>query len=496
MDNQHLPLGSALQGGKYIIDSVIGAGGFGITYLGRHATLGKRVCIKEFYMNDYCDRDVTFSVTCTASSRDLVDSYRAKFIKEAQNLAAISHPNIVSVSDVFEENQTVYYVMDYIDGGSLSQVVKNGGPMAEATALHVIKQVASALDYMHENQMCHFDVKPGNILLSTSGKAVLIDFGIAKHYDGGGNQTSATPVGVSAGYAPIEQYNSELNRFSPETDIYSLGATLFYLVTGTVPPEAAAVIENGIPELPYNISYNTKAAIAAAMNPVRRNRPPRIANFIAILDGNQQPISQPGYQQQPISQPGYQQQPISQPGYQQQPISQPGYQQQPISQPGYQQQPISQPGYQQQPISQPGQVPMGGSPEIDVSTPPAWMFKKKRNTGKVIGCIFLIILLGVIVFFSVMGVQECNRAVDEFNNELNSSSSVTEGNGTRKDYNHSDDDNGNSNGNGQNDDYGNGQNDSYNRRGDRSDNDNGGLSLGKGKKKKGEDIDDDGFYNY
>ena len=458
MDNQHLPLGSALQGGKYIIDSVIGAGGFGITYLGRHATLGKRVCIKEFYMNDYCDRDVTFSVTCTASSRDLVDSYRAKFIKEAQNLAAINHPNIVSVSDVFEENQTVYYVMDYIDGGSLSQVVKNGGPMAEATALHVIKQVASALDYMHENQMCHFDVKPGNILLSTSGKAVLIDFGIAKHYDGGGNQTSATPVGVSAGYAPIEQYNSELNRFSPETDIYSLGATLFYLVTGTVPPEAAAVIENGIPELPYNISYNTKAAIAAAMNPVRRNRPPRIANFIAILDGNQQPISQPGYQQQPISQPGY----------------------------------------QQQPISQPGQMPMSGTPEIDVSTPPAWMFKKKRNTGKVIGCIFLIILLGVIVFFSVMGVQECNRAVDEFNNELNSSSSVTEENGTRKDYNHSDDDNGNSNdnGNGQNDDYGNGQNDRYNRRGDRSDNDNGGLSLGKGKKKKGEDIDDDGFYNY
>lgn len=485
MDNQHLPIGSALQSGKYIIDSVIGAGGFGITYLGRHAVLGKRVCIKEFYMSDYCDRDMSQSVTCTASSRELVDSYKGKFIKEAQNLAAINHPNIVSVSDVFEENQTVYYVMDYIDGGSLSQAVKNGGPMAEATALHIIKQVASALDYMHENQMCHFDVKPGNILLSTSGKAVLIDFGIAKHYDGGGNQTSATPVGVSAGYAPIEQYNSELNRFSPETDIYSLGATLFYLITGTVPPEAAAVIENGLPEMPYNISYNTKAAITAAMNPVRRNRPPRIANFIAMLDGQPQPISQPGYQQQPISQPGYQQQPISQPGYQQQPISQPGYQQQPISQPGLQQ--------------------AGGAPDLDVSTPPAWMFKKKTSTGKIIGCIFLIIILIGITIGVILGVQECNRAVDEFNKELNGTTSSS----TDSDYNYSDNDGGgsgggisdyNKKGDKNDDDYGK-KDEGYGKKGDN----NGGLSLGnKGKNgkngknggKKGEDLDDDGFYNY
>jgi hypothetical protein len=215
----------------------------------------------------------------------MVGRYREKFIKEAKNIAKLKHTNIVKVIEVFEENETAYYVMEYIEGCSL-QEVRDKGALPEKEALGYIRQVASALDYIHGLQMNHLDVKPSNILRKiNSDDVVLIDFGMSKQYDASGSQTSSTPVGVSAGYAPIElSTQNGVSQFSAPTDIYSLGATLYKLLTGNTPPDATTIINDGLPALPSHISPATSAAITAAMTPAKRNRPQSIRRFLNLLD--------------------------------------------------------------------------------------------------------------------------------------------------------------------------------------------------------------------
>ena len=279
--------GILLENGKYRIEKVIGRGGFGISYLGEHVNLGCKVAIKEFFMKEYCARDNGTSKVCTLSqsNAELVECCRVKFIKEARNLARFRHQNIVSVMDVFEENGTAYYVMEYHSGGSLAEKVKDG-PLAEADAVKYIRQVALALEYIHSMQVMHLDVKPANILLDGAGNAVLIDFGLAKQYDSDGHQTSTTPVGLSHGYAPMEQYKKGgVSEFSPVSDIYSLGATLYKLVTGLTPPDANDVFDSGLPKLPASLSAGVRSAIEKAMQPRRMARPQNIGGFLALLDG-------------------------------------------------------------------------------------------------------------------------------------------------------------------------------------------------------------------
>ena len=278
--------GFLLENGKYRVEKVIGRGGFGITYLGEQVSLGRKVAIKEFFMKDFCnrDRDTSRVYTATSGSVELVARFRAKFIKEANNLARFHHPNIVLVIDVFEENDTAYYVMEYHSGGSLADKVKNG-PLAEADAVKYIRQLADALAYIHSMQVMHLDVKPANILLDGIGNAVLIDFGLSKQYDDAGHQTSTTPVGFSHGYAPMEQYkNGGVSEFSPVSDIYSLGATLYKLVTGLTPPDANDVFDSGLPKLPASLSAGVRSAIEKSMQPRRAERPQNIGEFLTLLD--------------------------------------------------------------------------------------------------------------------------------------------------------------------------------------------------------------------
>ena len=228
---QELKQGTSLQGGKYIIKKKLGQGGFGITYLAEQVSLGREVAIKEFFMKDSCLRnEVTGRVTVpTTGSAGIVEQFRKKFLKEARTLASLDHPHIISVIDVFEENGTVYYSMPYFTNGSLKSLVKSNGRLSESEALRYIGQVASALFYMHGRFMCHYDVKPDNILIDAHNNAVLIDFGISKNYNDRGHETSTTPIGTSGGYAPIEQYQG-ISDFSPASDVYALGATLYYCV--------------------------------------------------------------------------------------------------------------------------------------------------------------------------------------------------------------------------------------------------------------------------
>ena len=233
---------TTLQSGKYKIIRVLGQGGFGITYLAEQVMLGRKVAIKEFFYKDYCDREEgTSHVTLgTQSNRETVMRFREKFLKEARTISQLDHPNIIKIHDIFEENNTAYYVMEYIEGENLSELVKRQGALPEATAVAYIKKVADALAYIHARSINHLDVKPGNIMLRQHDQQiVLIDFGLSKQYDEVGSQTSSTPVGVSQGYAPVEQYSpGGVPTFSPSTDIYSMGATLYWLIIGKTPPNA------------------------------------------------------------------------------------------------------------------------------------------------------------------------------------------------------------------------------------------------------------------
>ena len=282
--------------GKYRLEKILGQGGFGITYKAImketvSGSLGNMevdvpVAIKEFFMKDTCEREEgTGKITVPSQgSRAVVELYRKKFVKEAKNIAQMNHPHIVKVVDVFEENDTVYYVMQYLSGGSLSDYVKLHGALDEAIAIKYIQQIGSALEYMHQKHICHYDVKPSNILLDDKGGAILIDFGISKGYTEEGHQTSSTPVGISAGYAPLEQYQQNLQDFSPATDVYGLAATLFYLLTGKNPPEASIVLNEGIGEKPMNVSDTVWYAIEQGMNPRKKDRVQTVSEFLKLMN--------------------------------------------------------------------------------------------------------------------------------------------------------------------------------------------------------------------
>jgi WD40 repeat protein/predicted Ser/Thr protein kinase len=254
-----LKKGDTLKNGKYVIEQTIGKGGFGITYKGILHTVVKGelgevdttavVAIKEFYFADGCERHPngkTITVT-SQSKRALTERLKQKFLKEAQTLSRLKHPHIVQVLEIFEENNTAYMVMQFIEGGNLKERVLRGLSMADS--VRIIQEVLHALAFVHENHTLHLDIKPQNILCTKNDKAVLIDFGIAKHYDEEGEATSTAIAAKSAGFAPPEQYTAiNLENFTPVTDIYAVGATLYFCLTGTIPMEATLRTQEDMPE--------------------------------------------------------------------------------------------------------------------------------------------------------------------------------------------------------------------------------------------------------
>lgn len=282
---QHLPTSTLLQGGKYKIELVLGQGGFGITYLATQVMLDRKVCIKEFFFKDYCNRTAAGEVTAgTTGSKEIVERFLNKFLKEARTISKLSHPNIIGILDIFQENGTAYYVMEYIEGYSLADKVSQQGALREGEAVEYVKQVGSALEYIHQRRINHLDVKPANIMVRRcDNKAILIDFGVSKQYDVQGGQTSTTPVGISHGYAPMEQYMADgVSTFSPQTDIYALGATLYNLLTASLPPAPHQILTNGI-SIPSRISSPLANAIRQAMEQNRSKRPASISAFVSLL---------------------------------------------------------------------------------------------------------------------------------------------------------------------------------------------------------------------
>lgn len=282
-----------LQGGKYKIVRFISAGGFGCTYEGVHTMLDTHVAIKEFFVKDFCNRDEqTSHVTVgTQSKVELVQKLRNKFVDEAKALYKMQHPNIVRVLDIFEENGTAYYVMDYIDGQSLHEIVKERGALPEQEVLKYVEQIADALENVHSQNRLHLDIKPGNIMVDKLGKVKLIDFGASKQYDEVDGENTSTLLGKTPGYAPIEQMGNTVRTFTPATDIYALGATMYKCLTGNTPPDATLLMDEGLDPFPTNVSINTQNAIEKAMEVSKKNRPQTIAEFVQMLKFNQETIS-------------------------------------------------------------------------------------------------------------------------------------------------------------------------------------------------------------
>ena len=301
-NNNTLKSGTTLQGKAYTytIRQMLGQGTFGITYLATTkvkvaGALGElettmQVAIKEFFMKEINGREDN---TVTSGSKGGVyDKYKKKFAREAENLSKLHHPNIVKVLEYFETNNTIYYAMEYVEGGNLDAYIAQRNGLPEAECVKYAEQIGSALSYMHAHKMLHLDLKPGNVMLRKNGDAVLIDFGLSKQYDDNGNpETSTTIGGGTPGYAPIEQSDYHEGKSFPVTmDVYALGATMYKMLTGVRAPEASAILNDGFPayELQkHQVSDEMIAHIAKAMSALKKDRPQSVEAFLTSLGGEE-----------------------------------------------------------------------------------------------------------------------------------------------------------------------------------------------------------------
>lgn len=293
MTSTQLQPGTVIHGthNDYRIERVLGQGSFGITYVANVRLKGRlgaiesaaMVAIKEFFLRDVSSRNGlrVFSV----SDSTLCSDYRRDFLREAQNLSRLDNDHIVKVLETIEENNTVYYVMEYLSGGNLDQHILSHGKLSCREALDIAIQIGEALKCMHAQHMLHLDLKPLNVMRGEDGHIVLIDFGLSKCFGADGQPESSTRIGQgTTGYAPIEQHSfKKADGFMPTLDIYALGATLFKMLTGCVPPEASVVLNEGLPVDELSSAGVPPAVIALverAMQPLRRMRHQTVGEFV------------------------------------------------------------------------------------------------------------------------------------------------------------------------------------------------------------------------
>ena len=284
-----LKVGTMLRG-IYRIDSYLSSGGFGNTYVATNVEFNERVAIKEFFMRGITQRDDN-QTTVSVSNADNQDSFREqreKFKKEARRLRQLSNPHIVSVHDLFEENGTAYYVMDYVDGENLSgRLKRTGKPMSEKKVNEILPQILDALKSVHDAGFWHLDLKPANIMVDRYGQVKLIDFGASKQLNAQkGGATTSTAISYTHGYAPREQMEQNYDKFGPWTDLYALGATLYTLLTNKRPPLPTDIDDDTSSDkhlalpFPAPVSEDMKHRVLWMMSTNRMQRPQSVSAIL------------------------------------------------------------------------------------------------------------------------------------------------------------------------------------------------------------------------
>jgi EAL domain-containing protein (putative c-di-GMP-specific phosphodiesterase class I)/serine/threonine protein kinase len=280
---------------SYKIESVLGAGGFGITYLATDSNLNRAVAIKEYFPEQLACRDDDGSIDATSEAESKAFIWgRERFLKEGQILARFSNPNIVSVLDFFELHNTSYMVMEYESGESLKSIIREGRRLSEADVLDVLLPLARSLARFHNEGFIHRDIKPANILIRRDGTPVLLDFGSARQTVSG-ERLSLTSL-VSPGYAPVEQYSDKGSHQGPWTDIYALGATFYHLLTGRMPATAiertACLHDATDPLTAASIlargaySEDLLKALDICMKLMEHERPRSVSELLELLPGS------------------------------------------------------------------------------------------------------------------------------------------------------------------------------------------------------------------
>lgn len=289
-----LPEKTKLQMGKYRVERQLASGGFGNTYEVTNVEFEERMALKEFFMKGISERDddsTTVSVSNTLNKGQF-EAQKDKFKKEARRLRKLHNPHIVQVHDLFEENGTAYYAMDYVDGESLSNRLKRTRkPLSEQETLSVLEQVLDALETVHAQGIWHLDLKPGNIMVGSDGVAKLIDFGASKQMSASdGYTTTTTAMCYTPGYAPTEQIDQKMELIGPWTDLYALGGTLYKLLTNNEPPTVSEMQEADAFTYPKAVSAKTRHLIRWMMTPRRQLRPQSVAD---VRDFLKKPFTEP-----------------------------------------------------------------------------------------------------------------------------------------------------------------------------------------------------------
>lgn len=291
-----LPEGTVIRSQRhsYTIVGVLGQGGFGITYQVVNE-YNQIIALKEHFVKNRCFRDENgTNMAFFDTAADEVKGSMKEFKREGELLMSISHqcPNIVRVFEVFEANNTAYYSMEYLAGGSLRDLVRAKGAQKEEVAKMLMNPIATALTYLHDKRYLHMDIKPDNIVMrvdpdSNVQTPVLIDFGVSLHFDDKDDLTTTHHIaGVTKGFSPIEQYEP-INHFAPTVDLYALAATWFYLLAGHNPLPATDITPEWIQkELSDHVSHNTRNAIVEGMKFRAFERPKNINAFLRLMEEN------------------------------------------------------------------------------------------------------------------------------------------------------------------------------------------------------------------
>ena len=280
--------GTLLRGGAYRVERALSSGGFGNTYVVTNLNFDVVCAMKEFFMKGINLRDGNTVTVSVPDNRPSFDAQRDKFKKEAQRLWRLQNDHIVKVHDLFEENGTVYYVMDFIDGESLGERLKRQGrPLTEDELLPLLRQALDALESVHNQKIWHLDIKPANMMVNRQEQLFLIDFGASKqlHTSDGHSVATSSAMAFTPGYAPLEQTDQNFKLFGPWTDLYALGASVFKLLTDQTPPSASEIISmGGRLQFPQQVSPRMQQLISWMMKPAYVERPQSAAEVREFLD--------------------------------------------------------------------------------------------------------------------------------------------------------------------------------------------------------------------